>query len=94
MGTNKSSQATAFSNAVNAEIRGVLGRRGMTQTNLSDLTGISQAKISKTIRNDQGSLTIDQLESICKALRISPTSIIERAVRTVELDQQAQTKPA
>lgn len=83
MGTSKSSQATDFSNAVNAELRSWMGRRGVTQTELSELTGMSQAKISKTIRNDQGSLTLDQLEAVCTALKVDISSVIERAEQSL-----------
>lgn len=91
MGTSKSSQATEFSNAVNSEIRALMGRRGISQTRLAELTGMSQAKISKTIRNNQGSLTLDQLEAICSALKVSPTGVIDRAERAV-LAQQAEAE--
>lgn len=60
-----------------------MGRRGVTQTELSDLTGMSQAKISKTIRNDQGSLTLDQLEAVCTALEVDISSVIERAEQSI-----------
>lgn len=92
MGTSRSSQATEFSNAVNSEIRALMGRRGISQTRLAELTGMSQAKISKTIRNNQGSLTLDQLEAICSALEVSPTGVIDRAERAV-LAQQEQAEP-
>lgn len=90
MGTSKSSQATAFSNAINAEIRSLMGRRGISQTTLATATGISQSKISKTVWNDEGSLAINQLEAICEALGVSPIEIIgiaERAVQAAEREE-------
>lgn len=44
---------------------------------------MSQAKISKTIRNDQGSLTLDQLEAVCTALKVDISSVIERAEQSL-----------
>lgn len=70
-----------------------MGRRGISQTLLAELTGISQAKVSKTVKNNQGSLTLDQLEVICGALKVSPTDVIERAERAVFASQRAQAEP-
>ncbi|MFW0169260.1 helix-turn-helix domain-containing protein [Rothia sp. P4278] len=96
MGTNKSSQATAFSNAVNAEIRSLMGRRSLSQTDLANSTGLSQAKVSKTIWNDVGSLTLDQLEAVCLALDVLPSDVIEcaeRAVLSIQVSQATDQRP-
>lgn len=69
-----------------------MGRRGINQTALAELTGMSQAKVSKTIKNNQGSLTLDQLEAICLALGISPTDVIDRAERAVLAAQRAEAE--
>lgn len=70
-----------------------MGRRSLTQTDLASATGLSQAKVSKTIWNDVGSLTLDQLEAVCLALGVQPSDVIESAERTALTSQHVITAP-
>ncbi len=81
MGTanRQTAPATQFTDLVNEEIRALMARRGINQTKLSELTGISQARISKTIYNNQASLAISNLEAIAEVLGDEPSEILRRA---------------
>lgn len=86
MGTNnrQTAPATEFTDLVNEEIRALMARRGINQTKLSELTGMSQARISKTIYNNQASLAISNLEVIAEALQDEPSEILRRAEQALK----------
>lgn len=81
MGTQdrKTAPATRFSSLVNEEIRAIMGRRSITQAALAEMTGISQARISRMIFSDQASLPISLLEQVAKSLGVESSEILRRA---------------
>ena len=75
---------TDFTLAVNAEVRSWMGRRGVTQRQLSEKTGISKSKMSRILGTEEQSMDTDELDGICQALGVSPERIVEDAARSLE----------
>lgn len=65
-----------------------LDRSPYSQAALALATGISTAQVSR-IFSGKKHMDLDQLEAMCRILRVSPTSVVERAeslsVRTPNL---------
>lgn len=74
-------EITDLVKATHAELRALMGRRGMSQYNLRDATGVSQNIISKTIYRNLSTLNLSQFEKIAAALGDSPGEILKRAER-------------
>lgn len=83
MGQSPRQPANAFSQAINAELRAILGRRRMTQQQLADATGISQPVVSRIIYRDQASLDTNQLDAVCKALDVPVIDVLAAAERSL-----------
>lgn len=62
-------------------------RKGITQTELSDATGISQSQISKQMRGTRD-INIDELGVIADALDIPLVSLIQQAEREMNPDSR------
>lgn len=61
--------------------------KDITQTELSDATGISQSQISKQMRGTRD-INIDELGSIADALGVSLVSLIQQAEREMNPDSR------
>lgn len=77
-------EITDLVKATHAELRALMGRRGMSQYNLRDATGVSQNIISKTIYRNLSTLNLSQFEKIAAALGDSPGEILKRAEKAAE----------
>lgn len=62
-------------------------QKGITQTELSDATGISQSQISKQMRGTRD-INIDELGAIADALGIHLVSLIQQAEREMNPDSR------
>ncbi|WP_442603806.1 helix-turn-helix domain-containing protein [Paenibacillus sp. KN14-4R] len=61
---------------IKVKIKEVLKERGMTQMDLSKLTGIAQARISKLSSTDRQEVNLEMLEKIAHALGITDISVL------------------
>lgn len=71
-----------FAQAVNAELRAQMARRGMRQQDIEDRTGIPQGTVSNFLRG-RSALTVHNLRLICDALEVAPVDIVAAAERAV-----------
>lgn len=71
-----------MSKSVGDKIKHVLTLRNMKQADLVKLTGISKATVSDLINNKQKNTSIETLERIAKALRVSPVYFLEEQAAT------------
>lgn len=71
--------ANLFSQLINAELRAEIMRQRMTLRMLEDLTGISKARLSITINQDASPLNTNEVDLICKALRLNPVDVFLKA---------------
>lgn len=62
-------------------------QKGITQTELSDATGISQSQISKQMRGTRD-INIDELGAIADALGLHLVSLIQQAEREMNPDSR------
>ena len=77
--------------AINEELRALIARRNLSQRQLEASSGVSQSVISKAIFKDESVLNLSQFEEICRALGVSPSSVLEAAERAV-LAKQAEAE--
>lgn len=77
--------------AINEELRALIARRNLSQRQLEATSGVSQSVISKAIFKDESVLNLSQFEEICRALGVSPSSVLEAAERAT-LAQQEQAE--
>ena len=63
-----------------------LGKKKMTQKELSDLTGIRPATISALYHDKTKRIEVEQLENLCKAFGCTPGELI------VLVDEELKTK--
>ena len=73
---------------INAMIK-VRKERGLTQKQLSKLTGISQADISR-IENGTGGVKVETLVNYMNILGISPNVIFEKLIVNKDLENQIE----
>lgn len=73
--------------AISAEIRAVMARHRVTTVLLAERTGISRSYIGKRLR-DEASLTLNDIESICYAMREDLEGLICRACATLRPDDE------
>lgn len=79
MTKRKTNLPTAFTTAVNTELRMLMVRNGITQQQLEKESGVSQSVLSRTLYNNESALNTNQLESLCKALGDIPSAVLSRA---------------
>jgi hypothetical protein len=87
-------QTGALNALVQAEIRAEMGRQGLGQSDLGRITGDSQKVIARAAGfNYEGSrpghITLDELDRLCRALRVDPIAMVERARQTVRSERRA-----
>jgi len=70
-----------FALAISAEIRSVMARRQVSGAQLARLTGRSQSYLSERLRGDR-SFTANDVEDICRALKVDLLSLLTAAVRS------------
>lgn len=68
--------------SVGDKIKHLLTIRDMNQADLVKVTGISKATVSDLINNKQKSTSIDTINRIARALRVSPVYFIEEEAVT------------
>lgn len=73
------SQADAFNDFVNREVKVWMVRRGEDLLTLAAKTGISKSKLSRSVYRSEGSLPVRDLMTICAALNVDMTVIISAA---------------
>lgn len=73
------SQADAFNDFVNREVKVWMVRRGEDLLTLAAKTGISKSKLSRSVYRSEGSLPVRDLKTICAALNVDMTVIISAA---------------
>lgn len=61
---------------IGVEIRVAMLRRGLSQTELAERVGMSQAALSRRLSGEVP-LDVDQLDAIAKALETTPASLLE-----------------
>ena len=76
--------AQTIDQAVGAEIRAARAKRGYSQRELAERAGIGFSTIRR-LESGERSADVVQLNSICRALRVSMPDLVARAL--AELDQ-------
>lgn len=84
MGQRKQDPPGEFALAIHAELRGWLGRRNISQRKLSEMSGIPRSTLSQIIGTDQRTIDVNELESLCAALGVSPEMVVDDAARSLE----------
>jgi transcriptional regulator with XRE-family HTH domain len=84
--------ATSLAQRVAAEIRAEMGRRNLSINGFAAHLGVTHPWLWRRLRGNQP-LTLDELETIGRALRVTPEELIGRAVamqpaRRVPTDEQ------
>jgi DNA-binding Xre family transcriptional regulator len=72
-------EATLLNRAVAAQIRSVLTIRQIRQAALAKQMGVTEVWLSRRLREVQP-LSLDDVEAICRALKVEPTEMIAAAV--------------
>lgn len=70
---------TATRQAVAAEVRASLGRKGWSQADLAEASGVSTASLSRKMRAER-SFTVEELVAIAAALDIEAGRLLTLAV--------------
>ena len=82
---------TPFARSIHAEINGWMKRRGLSQRQLAENTGISQGMLSKTIGTNRQPLDANDIDLICTVLDIEPADLILAASRALKLSDSPHT---
>lgn len=88
----KQDPPSAFTAAVHAEIRGWMGKRNMSQRKLGELAGIPKSTLSRLIGTDVQPLNLNELESLCNVLGVSPQQVIMDAERTILAERRSSVE--
>ncbi|MFJ1459687.1 helix-turn-helix domain-containing protein [Nocardia sp. N2S4-5] len=76
--------------AVATEIRSLMGRQGMLQVELAELSGIPKATVSSLVKAGSA-IDLEQLARMSKALKIEPDELLRTAIQEA---RKAGTAPA
>ena len=71
----------AFSRAVTAELRAVMGRHGISAREVAAAAGRSPGYVTKRLR-DEASFTTNDLADICAGINLDLLSLLVAAVRS------------
>jgi DNA-binding Xre family transcriptional regulator len=87
-------QTGALNALVQAEIRAEMARQGLGQTELGRITGDSQKVIARAAGfnyegSQPGHITLDELDRLCRGLRVDPIEMVERARRATQPQRRA-----
>ena len=69
---------TSHREAVAGEVRAAIARKGVTQSEVAQLVGMSSTSMSRKLAG-ANALTVDELIAIANALDVSPSSLIPTA---------------
>jgi transcriptional regulator with XRE-family HTH domain len=85
-------EAAALNRAVAAELRSLLARRRMRQSALARRMGVTEVWLSRRLREVQ-SMSLDDLEAMCRALGVAPAELVASAVRGTWLPTLEKVAP-
>lgn len=80
---------TLLTLCIHEELRAWTGRRKISYRALAEQAGLSRERVRKTISADETPLDTNELDRICKALRVSPEFVVNNAVKMMESHQYA-----
>lgn len=75
-------QASDFSRAVGAALRGRYRKAGLSQENVADQTGIKYGTLRRMIAGE-AEINVYDLALIAKVAGVTPTDVVEEAVRDI-----------
>ena len=90
MGRKAIGPATLFSKKLNQELRAWMGRRGMTIQDLEEAAEVSRNRISLTLYKLDSPLNTNELDRICKALGVEPSTVVRDAEKALRAEQAAE----
>lgn len=61
-----------------------MGKRNMSQRQLSEASGITRSTLSRIIGTNVQAADLNELESLCAALGVSPEMVVDDAARSLE----------
>lgn len=91
MGRKAIGPANQFSKKLNQELRAWMGRRGMTIQDLEEAAEVSRNRISLTLYKLNSPLNTNELDRICKALGVEPSTVVRDAEKALRAEQAAET---
>lgn len=91
MGRKAIGPANQFSKKLNQELRAWMGRRGMTIQDLEEAAEVSRNRISLTLYKLNSPLNTNELDRICKALGVEPSTVVRDAEKALRAEQAAKT---
>lgn len=91
MGRKAIGPANQFSKKLNQELRAWMGRRGMTIQDLEEAAEVSRNRISLTLYKLDSPLNTNELDRICKALGVGPSTVVRDAEKALRAEQAAET---
>nr|DAX28191.1 MAG TPA: Cro/C1-type HTH DNA-binding domain protein [Caudoviricetes sp.] len=91
MGRKAIGPANQFSKKLNQELRAWMGRRGMTIQDLEEAAEVSRNRISLTLYKLDSPLNTNELDRICKALGVEPSTVVRDAEKALRVEQAAET---
>jgi hypothetical protein len=91
MGRKATGPANQFSKKLNQELRAWMGRRGMTIQDLEEAAEVSRNRISLTLYKLDSPVNTNELDRICKALGVEPSTVVRDAEKALRVEQAAET---
>ena len=91
MGRKAIGPANQFRKKLNQELRAWMGRRGMTIQDLEEAAEVSRNRISLTLYKLASPLNTNELDRICKALGVEPSTVVRDAEKALRVEQAAET---
>lgn len=87
MGRKAIGPANQFSKKLNQELRAWMGRRGMTIQDLEEASEVSRNRISLTLYKLNSPLNTNELDRICKALGVEPSTVARDAEKALRAEE-------
>lgn len=72
--------------ALGGELRGIRGKRRLTQDQLAELTGIGKRTLVR-IEVGDAPVRLEQIYRLCKALGVLPSTVIDAAEKEINIGQ-------
>lgn len=91
MGRKATGPANQFSKKLNQELRAWMGRRGMTIQDLEEAAEVSRNRISLTLYKLDSPVNTNELDRICKAPGVEPSTVVRDAEKALRVEQAAET---
>lgn len=76
-------EANLFSSLINAELRAEMARQRISLRALQEKTDIGKSRLGQVINQDEAPLNTNELDAICRALRLIPHIVLEDAERAL-----------